>query len=60
MVAQIHNVSGTGYGYVQNGLYENWADAYISMIENLFRLASKGVLDSRNQLLPFLLSLIHI
>ena len=23
MVAQIHNVSGTGYGYVQNGLYEN-------------------------------------
>ena len=35
MVAQIHNVSGTGYGYVQNGLYENWADAYISMIENL-------------------------
>ncbi len=35
MVAQIHNVPGTGYGYVQNGLYENWADAYISMIENL-------------------------
>ena len=47
MVAQIHNVSGTGYGYVQNGLYENWADAYISMIENLLADARRMGKTSR-------------
>lgn len=47
MVAQIHNVPGTGYGYVQNGLYENWADAYISMIENLLADARRMGKTSR-------------
>ena len=47
MVAQIHNVFGTGYGYVQNGLYENWADAYISMIENLLADARRMGKTSR-------------
>ena len=47
MLAQIHNVSGTGYGYVQNGLYENWADAYISMIENLLADARRMGKTSR-------------
>lgn len=33
-IADIHNVEGSGYGYVQNGLHEKWSDALRSMYEN--------------------------
>lgn len=47
MVAQIHNVPGTGYGYVQNGLHKTWAEAYISMVENLLADAGRMGKTSR-------------
>lgn len=42
MVAQIHNVFGTGYGYVQNGLYENWADT-LFVSHGVGDLAAAGI-----------------
>lgn len=35
MAAQIHKVKNDRYGYVQNGLYDNWYSAIRSMTENL-------------------------
>lgn len=35
MVAQLHKIQNTEFGYVQNGLYGNWYDALTSMLENL-------------------------
>ena len=35
MVAQIHKISSPAFGYVQNGLQENWYLALKSMVENL-------------------------
>lgn len=35
MIAEIHNVCGEKFGYVQNGLYDNWYLAYRSMVVNM-------------------------
>ena len=35
MVAQLHQIQNTEFGYLQNGLYGNWYDALTSMLENL-------------------------
>lgn len=35
ILAQLHTVTGTEFGYVQNGLQENWYKAVRKMIENL-------------------------
>lgn len=35
MVAQLHKIQNTEFGYLQNGLYGNWYDALTSMLENL-------------------------
>ena len=35
MVAQIHKISAPEFGYVQNGLHDNWYLALKSMVENL-------------------------
>lgn len=34
-VAQLHCVQNDKFGYIQNGLYENWYLALVSMLENL-------------------------
>lgn len=35
MVAELHNIKGEKFGYVQNGLYDNWYEAVRSMTLNL-------------------------
>lgn len=35
MVAQLHRIQNTEFGYLQNGLHGNWYDALTSMLENL-------------------------
>lgn len=40
-IADIHNIEGDGYGYVQNGLHEKWSDAVRSMYENCVKDLNK-------------------
>lgn len=35
MLAQMHKIHNDKYGYIQNGLYNNWYDALRNMIKNL-------------------------
>jgi len=48
MVAQIHNIKNEKFGYVQNGLYDNWYDALYNMINNLLLDAQKMNKKSKN------------
>lgn len=41
MVAEIHYIKNDRFGYVQNGLYDNWYDALSNMIKNLLLDARK-------------------
>lgn len=41
MVAQIHSIKNEKFGYIQNGLYDNWYEALTSMIKNLLLDAKK-------------------
>lgn len=41
MAAQIHYIKNDKFGYVQNGLYDNWYDALSNMIKNLLLDAQK-------------------
>lgn len=41
MVAQLHKIQNTEFGYLQNGLHSNWYDALTSMLENLIRDAER-------------------
>ncbi len=40
-VADLHNIKGNGYGYVQNGLHEKWSDAVRAMYENCVKDLAK-------------------
>ncbi len=42
MLSKIHKIKGDGFGYVQNGLYENWYEALCSMISNLVSDAKRA------------------
>lgn len=42
ILAQLHTVTGTAFGYVQNGLCENWYLAVRKMIENLLADCKKA------------------
>ncbi|HIY34765.1 MAG TPA: aminoglycoside phosphotransferase family protein [Candidatus Eubacterium faecigallinarum] len=42
MLSKIHKIKGDGFGYVQNGLYENWYEALSSMISNLVSDAKRA------------------
>ncbi len=35
MVAQLHKIQNPKFGYIQNGLYDNWYGALTGMLENL-------------------------
>lgn len=35
MISQIHTITNDKFGYVQNGFYDNWYDAFCSMVKNL-------------------------
>ncbi len=37
MAAQLHKVTNNQYGYIQNGLYEDWYTAIRSMVNNLIK-----------------------
>ena len=37
MAARMHAVRGGGFGYRQNGLFENWYLAFVDMVSNLIR-----------------------
>lgn len=37
MVAKMHSVKGEKFGYIQNGLHDNWYLALSSMVENLIK-----------------------
>lgn len=41
MAAEIHYIKNDRFGYVQNGLYDNWYDALSNMIKNLLLDARK-------------------
>lgn len=41
MAAEIHYIKNDRFGYVQNGLYDNWYDALSNMIKNLLLDAQK-------------------
>ncbi|MCH5320491.1 MAG: aminoglycoside phosphotransferase family protein [Eubacterium sp.] len=48
MVAQIHNIHNDKFGYIQNGLYDNWYEALSSIITNLLTDAQKAGKKSKN------------
>lgn len=48
MLAQIHKIKNDKFGYVQNGLYDNWYDALCSMINNLLADAKRVGKQSKN------------
>ncbi len=37
LIAELHTIGGERFGYVQNGLFENWYLAVRSMVENLLK-----------------------
>lgn len=41
MAAEIHYIKNDRFGYIQNGLYDNWYDALSNMIKNLLLDAQK-------------------
>lgn len=41
MIADLHNIKGEKFGYVQNELYDNWYDAIRSMTANLINDCKK-------------------
>lgn len=41
MVAKLHKIKGQKFGYVQNGLYDNWYLAIKSMVNNLIEDCSR-------------------
>lgn len=48
MLAQIHNIKNEKFGYVQNGLYDNWYEALTSFITNLLADAERAGKKSKN------------
>ena len=48
MVAQIHNIHNDKFGYIQNGLYDNWYEALSSIITNLLTDAQRVGKSSKN------------
>lgn len=47
IVSKLHGIKGDRYGYVQNGLYDTWADAVTAMITNLLSDAERFGKNSR-------------
>ena len=47
MVSQIHQISSSEFGYIQNELYDNWYIALKSMIENL--IYDKGAVGKQSK-----------
>lgn len=47
ILAKLHSVKGNGYGYIQNGLFDNWSDALHSIISNLIQDAEQVGKSSR-------------
>lgn len=35
MIGELHNINGDKFGYIQNGLFDNWYDAIKNMTKNL-------------------------
>lgn len=48
IISKIHNMQGEKFGYVQNGLHNNWYEALRSMIVNLLSDADKFGKPSKN------------
>lgn len=48
MAAQMHEIRHDQFGYIQNGLFDHWYDAFHSMIENLLMDAEKKKKKSKN------------
>ena len=49
-MAEIHNLScEEGFGYIQNGLYKTWEEAYLSMTESVIKNA-----EIKNAKIPYL------
>lgn len=48
MLAAIHKIKNDKYGYIQNGLYDNWYDALTSIIKNLLYDAQRVGRKSKN------------
>lgn len=42
MVAKIHSVKNDKFGYIQNGLYNNWYDAYKSIVSGMVEDCKKA------------------
>lgn len=41
MVSQIHNIKNDKFGYIQNGLYDNWYLALVAIVETLIKDAER-------------------
>jgi len=41
MIAMMHSIQGIQFGYLQNGLHDNWYQAILSMVENLLKDARR-------------------
>lgn len=48
MVAKLHNIKGEKFGYIQNGLRDNWYEAIKSMVNNLISDCKKVGKKAKN------------